>query len=157
MANGLGVGDAAPDFTLANAAGEPVRFSDLWRAGPVVLFFYPKDNTVGCTAEVCAFRDSYEVFTDAGTTVVGISSDSVDSHARFASRHRLPFTLLSDAGGQVRSAFGVPRSLGLLDGRVTYVVDTAGVIRHQFRSQSNIGKHVSTALEVVRGLASQAH
>lgn len=118
----------------------------------MVLFFYPKDNTGGCTAEVCAFRDSYEVFTDAGATVVGISSDSVDSHAGFAGKHRLPFTLLSDGGGRVRAQFGVPRTLGLIDGRVTYVIDTDGIIRHQFRSQSNIGQHVTGALEVVRSL-----
>src|SRR5215470_17507782 len=89
------VGDTAPDFSLPSQAGEQVRLSDLWHRGPVVLYFYPKDETAGCTAEACSFRDSYEVFKDAGAEVVGVSSDSVASHGKFAQKHRLPFTLLA--------------------------------------------------------------
>jgi peroxiredoxin Q/BCP len=102
MAHRIKAGDKAPDFTLPSQSGEPVRLHDRLGERVVVLYFYPKDNTPGCTAEACAFRDSHEVFTDAGAEVIGISSDSVARHTAFADRHQLPFTLLSDQGGQVR-------------------------------------------------------
>ena len=123
MARGVQVGDKAPDFTLPSQAGEPVRLQDRLGERVVVLYFYPKDNTTGCTAEACAFRDSYESFADAGAEVIGVSSDSADRHAGFASKHRLPFTLLADQGGRVRKAYGVPATFGLIPGRVTYVID----------------------------------
>src|SRR5215472_2731596 len=109
MARGIQAGDKAPDFTLPSQTGEPVRLSDRLGERSVVLYFYPKDDTPGCTAEACAFRDSYEVFADAGAEVIGISSDSVDKHAAFADHHKLPFTLLSDKGGQVRKRYGSRR------------------------------------------------
>jgi thioredoxin-dependent peroxiredoxin len=149
MATGIGVGDQAPDFTLPSQSGEQVRLQDRIGQHVVVLYFYPKDNTSGCTAEACAFRDSHEVFTDAGAEVIGVSSDSVDKHAGFAGKHNLPFTLLSDAGGKVRKAYGVPATFGLIPGRVTYVIDRDGTVRHVFNSMTNIGKHVKDALEVV--------
>src|SRR5690349_3402689 len=105
MARGIQAGDPAPDFTLPSQSGEPVRLYDRLGERAVVLYFYPKDDTRGCTAEACAFRDSHEVFTDAGAEVIGVSSDSVDRHAAFAGRYQLPFTLLSDAQGQVRKLF----------------------------------------------------
>src|SRR5215470_17739362 len=123
MARGVQAGDKAPDFTLPSQSGEPVRLSDRLGERVVVLYFYPKDETAGCTREACAFRDSYEVFAEAGAEVIGISSDSVESHAGFAGHHKLPFTLLSDKGGRVRKSYGVPATLGLLPGRVTYVID----------------------------------
>jgi len=129
-----------------------VRLHDRLGKRVVVLYFYPKDNTPGCTAEACAFRDSHEVFTDAGAEVVGISSDSVARHTAFADRHQLPFTLLSDKGGQVRKLYAVPPVLGLLPGRVTYVIDRTGVVRHSFSSMTNIDGHVKDALAVVRQL-----
>ncbi len=86
-----------------------MRLTDYRGTRVVVLYFYPKDNTRGCTAEACAFRDGHEVFAEAGAEVIGISSDSVDSHAGFASRHRLPFVLLSDKGAAVRKRYGYPR------------------------------------------------
>ena len=95
MARGIQAGDKAPDFTLPSQSGEPVRLSDRLGEHSVVLYFYPKDETRGCTAEACAFRDSYEVFADAGAEVIGVSSDSVDKHAGFADHHKLPFTLVS--------------------------------------------------------------
>src|SRR6202789_2405360 len=107
MASSVKVGDKAPDFTLPPQSGEPVRLQDRLGERVVVLYFYPKDETSGCTAEACAFRDSHEVFTDAGAEVIGISSDSVDKHAAFADHHKLPFTLLSDAGGKVRKLYRV--------------------------------------------------
>jgi thioredoxin-dependent peroxiredoxin len=152
MARGIMPGDRAPDFTLPSQAGEPVRLSERLREHSVVLYFYPKDETRGCTAEACAFRDSYEVFTDAGAEVIGVSSDSVDKHAGFADHHNLPFTLLSDEGGAVRKSYGVPGTLGVLPGRVTYVIDRDGTVRHTFNSMTNIGRHVDDALKMVKRL-----
>ena len=143
MAPSVQVGDKAPDFTLPSQSGEPVRLQDRLGERVVVLYFYPKDNTPGCTAEACAFRDSHETFTDAGAEVIGVSSDSADKHAAFSGRHKLPFTLLADRGGRVRKAYGVPAVLGLLPGRVTYVIDRTGTVRHIFNSMTNIDKHVS--------------
>jgi thioredoxin-dependent peroxiredoxin len=155
MAHGIQVGSKAPDFTLPSQSGAPVRLQDRLGERVIVLYFYPKDDTRGCTAEACAFRDSYEVFADAGADVIGISSDSVDRHAAFAGKHQLPFTLLSDQGGQVRKRYGVPAVLGLLPGRVTYVIDRQGTVRQVFSSMTNIGQHVSDALKTVRQLQSE--
>jgi peroxiredoxin Q/BCP len=155
MARGIQVGDKAPDFTLPSQSGEPVRLHDRLGERVVVLYFYPKDDTRGCTAEACAFRDSYEVFTGAGAEVIGVSSDSVDKHAAFADRHKLPFTLLSDQGGRVRKSYGVPAVLGLLPGRVTYVIDREGTVRHVFNSMTHIGQHINDALEVARQLQAE--
>ena len=152
MARGIRAGDKAPDFTLPSQSGEQVRLYDRLGERVVVLYFYPRDDTRGCTAEACGFRDSFEAFTDAGAEVIGISSDSVDRHAAFAGKHKLPFTLLSDQGGQVRKSYGVPATLGLLPGRVTYVIDREGTIRHGFNSMTNIGQHISDALRIVREL-----
>jgi peroxiredoxin Q/BCP len=152
MARGVQVGDKAPDFTLPSQSGEQVRLYDRLGERVVVLYFYPKDNTRGCTAEACAFRDSHEVFTDAGAEVIGVSSDSSDRHAAFAGRHNLPFTLLSDRGGRVRKSYGVPAVLGVVPGRVTYVIDREGTVRHVFNSLTNIGQHVGDALDVVKRL-----
>lgn len=149
------VGDKAPDFTLPSASGKPVTLSDLYRERNVVLYFYPKDDTVGCTAESCAFRDAYEDFVAAGATVVGISSDSTASHARFAARHSLPFILLSDEGGRVRDLYGVRSTLGILPGRVTFVIDRRGVVRYAFSSQLRFTQHVTKALEVVRAIGAE--
>jgi thioredoxin-dependent peroxiredoxin len=152
MARGIQVGDKAPDFTLPSQSGEPVRLQDRLGERVLVLYFYPKDNTSGCTAEACAFRDSYEVFTDAGAEVIGVSSDSVARHEAFAGKHNLPFTLLSDQGGRIRKLYGVPAVLGLIPGRVTYVIDRQGTVRHVFSSMTNISQHVGDALQVVRQL-----
>jgi thioredoxin-dependent peroxiredoxin len=155
MAQGIQVGSKAPDFTLPSQSGTPVRLQDRLGERVIVLYFYPRDDTRGCTAEACAFRDSYEVFADAGAEVIGISSDSVDRHSAFAGKHQLPFTLLSDQGGRVRKLYGVPAVLGLLPGRVTYVIDRQGSVRHVFSSMTNIGQHVSDALETVRQLQAE--
>ena len=152
MARGIQAGDKAPDFILPSQTGEPVRLSDRLREHSVVLYFYPKDETRGCTAEACAFRDSYEVFADAGAEVIGVSSDSVDKHAGFAGHHKLPFTLVSDQRGAVRKSYGVPAALGVLPGRVTYVIDRTGTVRHVFNSMMNIGRHIDDALTVVKKL-----
>ena len=153
MASGVQTGDKAPDFTLPAQGGEPVRLSDRIGQRVVVLYFYPKDETPACTKEACGFRDSYQAFTDAGADVIGISSDSVDSHAAFTGHHKLPFTLLSDEGGKVRKSYGVPSTLGLLPGRVTYVIDRDGTVRHVVNSQLNIGKHIESTLAMVKKLS----
>jgi peroxiredoxin Q/BCP len=147
---GLGAGDRAPDFTLDDQEGRPVRLADFRGQKNVVVYFYPKDDTPGCTKESCAFRDHYTAFQDAGAEVIGISSDSSTSHKAFAEKHRLPFRLLADRGGKVREAFRVPRTAGLLPGRVTYVIDREGVIRHAFNSQLAATRHVDEAIEVLK-------
>src|SRR5215475_8213654 len=144
------VGDQAPNITLNDQAGNPVSLADLIKEHVVVLYFYPKDETGGCTKEACSFRDAYDVFAEAGAQVVGVSSDGVESHARFAGRHSLPFMLLSDEGGKVRSTYGIAPVLGVLPGRVTFVIDRQGVVRHAFSSMTRIGAHVDGALSVVK-------
>ena len=151
----LAVGDKAPDFTLPSSTGEPVTLSRLLeQAGKqaVVIFFYPKDDTPGCTVEACGFRDEYDVFMNAGADVIGISSDSLSSHERFANKHKLPMTLLCDADGKVRKLYGVRATLGILPGRATFVVDKSGVVRHVFVSQLRVSSHVQQALAVVKRL-----
>jgi peroxiredoxin Q/BCP len=148
----LNVGDAMPEATLAGETG-PVQLRE--RLGKtLVIYFYPKDETYGCTKEACSFRDSYEDFVAAGADVIGISRDDAASHASFKQHHRLPFTLLSDPGGKIASAWGVKASLGLLPGRVTFVFDKSGTCRLRFDSQLRFGKHVDDALVVVKQLAS---
>ncbi len=150
------VGDVAPDFTLPDQAGKPVRLSDVVGPRSVVLYFYPKDETPGCTIEARAFRDQYDVFTNAGAEVIGISSDSVRAHHRFATRHALPFLLLSDRDGAVRQRYGVEKTLGLLPGRVTFVIDKTGVVRHVFSSQLQVKRHSREAAAVAQALREEA-
>ena len=146
---GVKEGQRAPDFTLHDANGKEVRLAD-FAGKAVVLYFYPKDDTPGCTKEACSFRDQYQDFQDAGAVVIGVSSDSSESHRKFAAKHRLPFTLLADRGGRVRRLYGVPATLGLLPGRVTFVIDAAGVVRHVFNSQLDATRHVAEALGTLR-------
>ena len=143
------VGDLALDFTLPNQWGTLVSLGDFLGKKHIVLFFYPRDHTAVCTEEACAFRDSYEVFQAAGAEVIGMSSDSVESHRHFAQEHELPFLLLSDEGGIIRKRYGVSTAFGL-PGRVTYVIDRQGIVRHIFFSQFTSEKHVTEALETLR-------
>jgi thioredoxin-dependent peroxiredoxin len=147
---GVKVGDKAPDFTLPSQSGDTVHLYDLLETKAVVLYFYPKDETPGCTAEACAFRDSYEVFREAGAEVVGVSSDSVASHEAFRAHHQLPFILLSDVGGKVRKLYGARSLAGLLPGRVTYIIDRNAGVRHVFSSQINAERHVQEALSILK-------
>jgi peroxiredoxin Q/BCP len=149
------VGDHAPDFTSTSQSGQPVSLADYRGKSAVVLFFYPKDGTPVCTKEACSFRDAYEDFVQAGAVVIGVSADSWENHRAFASGHRLPFILLSDADGALRKAFGVPKTLGIMPGRVTYVIDKEGIVRHVFNSQFAADRHVAEALAVVRQLAKE--
>ncbi len=145
------VGDLALDFTLPAQSGALVSLGDFLGKTALVLYFYPKDNTSVCTAEACAFRDSYEVFKDAGAEVIGISSDSVESHQQFTAAHWLPFILLSDVGGVIRKRYGVPTAFGL-PGRVTYIIDRQGIVRHIFFSQFTSEKHIAQALQTLQSI-----
>ena len=150
----VNVGSVAPSFTLPSQSGEMVSLKDFLGKKPVVLFFYPKDDTPGCTKEVCAFRDRYEEFRKFDAEVIGISSDSVESHRGFSEKHNLLFALLSDQGGKVRRSYGVPSSFGLFPGRVTYVIDQEGVVRHVFSSQLGVEKHVEETIEALESIGS---
>jgi thioredoxin-dependent peroxiredoxin len=150
MRSMLNVGEPMPDVTLQGDSG-PVKLRE--KIGkPLVVYFYPKDETYGCTKEACSFRDAYEDFTAAGAEVIGISRDDAKSHADFKTHHRLPFTLLSDTNGSVARSFGVKAALGMLPGRVTFVFDSAGICKHRFDSMIRFGKHVDEALAVVKQL-----
>ena len=147
----LGVGDALPEFSLEDQNGEvrsPAQVRDRW----LVLFFYPKDDTPGCTAEACGFRDNAAQFQGLNTEVWGVSGDDGVSHRRFATRHNLSFPLLSDHNNTLRRSMGVPKALGLLPGRVTYVVDPNGVIRHVFSNLLDGPAHVREAQRVIEDL-----
>ena len=145
------VGDAMPETTLVGEAG-PVKLREhVGKA--LVVYFYPKDETYGCTAEACSFRDQYEDFVAAGAEVIGVSRDDASSHQSFKAHHKLPFTLLTDPEGKVADAWGIKKTLGLMPGRVTFVFDKAGVLRHRFDSQLRFGRHVDEALEMVKHLA----
>jgi peroxiredoxin Q/BCP len=145
----------APAVDLHLHSGQTIPLADLYGERPVVLFFYPKDNTSICTKEACAFRDAYQDFVEAGATVVGVSSDSAESHRRFAEDHRLPFLLAVDGDGALRRAFGVPKTLGILPGRVTYVIDRQGIIRFVFNAQFAAEGHVREALAALHELAGE--
>jgi peroxiredoxin Q/BCP len=130
-------GMPAPDFSATDDRSAPFQLSHL-RGRWVVLYFYPKDNTPGCTREACAFRDSFPAFAERNAVVVGVSPDSVRSHQRFKERYGLPFTLVSDPGGRIAQLYGVwrerqlygRRSLGVV--RTTFLIDPAGIIRAVF-------------------------
>ena len=147
------VGDRAPDFALPDRNGRTVRLGDYRGKKAVVLYFYPKDDTPGCTKEACAFRDQYQDLQDAGAEVIGVSSDAAVSHEKFAARYHLPFVLLADASGAVRRQYGVPATLGLLPGRVTFVIDRQGIVRHVFNSQFQASRHVEEAIAALRAMA----
>jgi thioredoxin-dependent peroxiredoxin len=146
------VGDRAPDFTLPSQMGDTVTLSEYLGKKNVVLYFYPKDETTGCTKEACAFRDSYDVFTKLDAEVLGVSGQKVESHKSFAAHHGLPFLLLADAGDKVRKLYGVPSSMGFIPGRVTYIIDKQGMVRHIFNSQTQPEKHIQEAKQVLERL-----
>ncbi|OWM77858.1 peroxiredoxin Q, chloroplastic [Punica granatum] len=145
-------GRVPPSFTLKNQDGKPVSLSK-FKGKPVVVYFYPADETPGCTKQACAFRDSYEKFKKAGAEVVGISGDDPSSHQAFAKKYRLPFTLLSDEGNKVRKEWGVPADLfGALPGRQTYVLDKNGVVQLIYNNQFQPEKHINETLKLLQSL-----
>ncbi|KAH7679972.1 Peroxiredoxin protein [Dioscorea alata] len=145
-------GDVPPSFTLKDQDGKNVSLSK-FKGKPVVVYFYPADETPGCTKQACAFRDSYEKFKKAGAEVIGISGDDTASHKAFAKKYRLPFTLLSDEGSKVRKEWGVPSDLfGTLPGRQTYVLDKKGVVQLIYNNQFQPEKHVDETLKLLQSL-----
>ena len=151
------VGDKAPDFTLLSQMGDNVTISEFLGKKNIVLYFYPKDETLGCTREACTFRDSYEELASLGAEVLGVSGQSVTSHKSFASHYGLPFILLSDEDNKVRKLYGVPSSMGLIPGRVTYIIDKQGVVRHIFSSQTQTERHVEEAKNTLKELEKEQH
>ncbi|NEQ37710.1 MAG: peroxiredoxin [Okeania sp. SIO3I5] len=147
------VGDKAPEFTLPSQDGTQVSLSNFLGKKNVVIYFYPKDDTPGCTKEACAFRDQYQVFTDTGAEVIGISGDTQQSHKQFATKYNLPFTLLCDTNNKVRQLYDVPATLWILPGRVTYVIDKEGIIRHIFDSMLDFEAHVKEALKTLKAIS----
>lgn len=146
----LKIGDPIPNFKAKDTNGNDFDSQNFVGRKPLVIYFYPKDHTPGCTAEACSFRDQYEDFTDLGAEVIGISSDSVASHQKFTKQYKLPFILLSDPDKKIRNLFGVPSAMfGLLPGRVTYVADQNGIIQMIFDSMM-AGKHIPKALEAIK-------
>lgn len=146
-------GDKIPDFRLPDQNGNIIDISDFTGKQPLVLYFYPKDETPGCTKEACTFRDAIKDFEQLNAKIIGISADSVKSHKAFAENHNLNFTLLSDENKQLRKRLQVPSDVfGLIDGRVTYVVDKNGMVQHIFKSQLNATKHVEEAKKALESL-----
>nr|AEY76087.1 peroxiredoxin Q [Haloxylon ammodendron] len=145
-------GSMAPAFTLKDQDGKTVSLSK-FKGKPVVVYFYPADETPGCTKQACAFRDSYEKFKKAGAEVIGISGDDTSSHKSFKQKYKLPFTLLSDEGNRVRNDWGVPSDLfGALPGRQTYVLDRNGVVRLVYNNQFQPEKHIDETLKFLQSL-----
>ena len=147
----LQVGDKAPDFSLPSSTGEIVRLSQFLGKKNVVIFFYPMDESPVCSKEAEAFRDKYEEFKQLDSEVIGISSQSIESHKSFATRHGLPFILLSDSDSYTRKLYGVSATLGIVPGRVTYIIDKEGVVKFVYSSQLQPAKHAEEALRTLKG------
>ena len=149
--NSTEVGSLVPSFSLKDQNGQYFNIESVIGKHNLVIYFYPKDDSPGCTKEACSFRDQFEVFKKEDAIIIGISGQSVKSHLEFAKKHRLNYTLLSDDGNKVRKLFGVPTSfLGLLPGRVTYIVDKQGKVVFIFNSQLNAEKHIEEALRILK-------
>lgn len=146
-------GDKCPNFKLQDQNGVEHSIDYYIGEKNIVLYFYPKDDSPGCTKQACSFRDSYQDFLDIGAEVIGVSSDGMKAHKAFSENHNLPFTLLADTQKKVRQLFGVPSNLlGLIPGRVTYIIDKKGIVKGVFNSQLNFNAHVTEALKVLKSL-----
>jgi thioredoxin-dependent peroxiredoxin len=151
--NAIKIGSSIPAFALPDQNGVLFDINSVIGKKNLVIYFYPKDDSPGCTKEACSFRDQYEVFKEADAVIIGISGQSVESHKEFAEKHRLSFTLLSDEGNKIRKLLGVPSDLlGLLPGRVTFVADKKGKVIYVFNSQSQATRHVDEALRILKEL-----
>ncbi len=147
------IGDKIPEFSLLDQNG--VKRSNKGLKNPLVLFFYPKDDTPGCTIEVCGFRDKYDLFKVLGAQVWGVSNGSTSSHLAFANKNKLQYPLLCDKNDALRKTFKVPKVLGFMDGRVTYVIDRKGKVRHIFRDLLNGPEHIKEAIRVLKEIQNQ--
>jgi len=151
--NKIGVGSTIPSFSLKDQFGKDFDINSVKGKKNLVIYFYPKDDSPGCTKEACSFRDQFEVFSEYDAVIIGISAQSVESHLDFANKYRLNYTLLSDEGNNVRKLFDVPTNLfGLLPGRVTYVIDKAGKVVFIFNSQIQAEKHIEEAIRILKEL-----
>lgn len=152
MQEGLQVGDKLPAFGAKDQNGNDFYIESVLGKKVLVIYFYPKDDTPGCTKQACFLRDQYEEFKTIGAEVIGISGDSVPAHKKFASKYDLPFILLSDSNKSLRKLFGVKNTIfGLLPGRVTYVVDKNGIIQMVF-NDANATNHLEKTVEKVKSL-----
>ncbi len=149
----LNEGTQAPDFTLKAHDGHAVTLSQELKNGPIVLYFYPKDSTPGCTKQACSFRDLSEEFRLAGATIFGINTDSVESHRKFHEKNKLTFTLLADPDARVTKLYGA-RSLFRLARRVTFLIDANGTIRKVY-PDVDVSSHAAELLQDVRGLKAE--
>ena len=143
--NKIDVGSTIPHFSLPDQNGNLFNIDNVIGLKNLVIYFYPKDDTPGCTKEACTFRDNYEELTKLGAEVLGVSGQSVESHKSFATHYGLPFILLSDQDNKVRELYGVPSTMGIIPGRVTYIIDKKGIVRHIFNSQTQAPRHVEEA------------
>lgn len=149
----ISIGDKCPTFELNDQEGKLRKREEFLTKKALVLYFYPKDDSPGCTAQACSFRDAYEEWLEVGAEVIGVSGDTLEQHKKFAKKHNLPFTLLADTNNKLRKQMGVPTNLfGLIPGRVTYVIDNQGVVKGLFNSQLDVKGHVKKALEIIEKL-----
>lgn len=146
------IGNPAPDFTLPSQNGEKISLSQFKGKKNVVLFFYHKDNTAICTKEACSFRDSYEIFKKESAEVIGVSRDDIASHKNFAGQYKLPFILLSDVNANVHKTYDVMSGFGLIPGRVTFVIDKKGIVRHSFSGILKSSEHIEESLKILKTL-----
>jgi peroxiredoxin Q/BCP len=154
MKKSIAIGDSCPCFCLPNQDGNIINLADYLGKSNIVLFFYPKDDTPGCTKEACTFRDEGERFVGLNCKVFGISSDPVQKHQQFAARYSLNYDILSDQQQNVRKLFGVPKNLfGLIPGRVTYIIDVQGTVQGIFNSLTNPVGHVREAIDCLERLS----
>ena len=156
----INAGDRAPDFSGTTSDGKRVGLADFRGRKPLVLYFYPKDNTPTCTKEACSFRDHAGEIAAAGGEVIGVSNDGPEAHKKFIADHRLNFPLLSDTDGSIAKAFGVARLGGFLSGwipprRVTFVIDRDGVVRRVIESEFSAQKHIDGAIEALKALGAR--
>ena len=146
----LKIGAKIPTFSVLDQNGQNRTPDGLNKA--LVLFFYPKDDTPGCTIEACGFRDKYDLFKILGAEVWGISNGERDSHLAFANKNKLPYPLLCDKNNNLRKLFGVPKFLGLIEGRVTYIINSKGIIIHIFEDLLNGPAHIKEAIRALKNI-----
>ena len=145
------VGDQAPDFEGPTSDGSRLGLKDFVGKKNVVLYFYPKDDTPGCTREACSFRDNLQPIRNLGAEIVGVSLDSVQSHDRFAKKYELAFPLISDKEKQIAKAYGVLRDIGLSTNRVTFIIDTKGRVAKIF-PKVDVTKHTEEVVTALKEL-----
>ena len=150
---GVKIGTMLPEFTLLDQHNQKVSPYQQIGKKYIVVYFYPKDDTPGCTKEACSFRDNYDRFDDLNAVIYGISSDGVEDHKAFAEKYNLNFSLLADVDGKIRKAFNVPTNLlGMIPGRVTYVFDMDGKCVEVLDSQLNFNLHIDESIRVIENL-----